>query len=314
MTVSSISAQTVLVTGGTGFIGSHLCRALNRAGCDVHSISRTKRPKENGHARYWKGDLAEIAVARKIVADIRPDVIFHLASHVVGARDLACVMPTFRDNLVSTVNVLTAAAESGCRRILLAGSLEESVMDPSSAVPCSPYAASKSSASAYGRMFHALYGLPVVIARLFMVYGPGQADHRKLIPYVILSLLKKEVPRLTSGNRLVDWIYVEDVVDGLVAAAQAPGVEGKAVEIGSGNLVSVREIADHLTQLVDPEIQPLFGAVPDRPMEQVRTASVADTHTLTGWKPRTSLDHGLKQTVAWYERQLRSGVLDSVNG
>ncbi len=308
MTGSPIFGQTVLVTGGTGFIGSHLCRALDEAGCNVHSVSRKAESKEKGNVRYWKGDLADIATARRILTAARPDVIFHLASHVSGARDLACVLPTFRDNLVSTVNLLTAAAEIGCRRIVLAGSLEETRSEPSAVVPCSPYAASKSAASAYGRMFHSLYGVPVVVARLFMVYGPGQSDHSKLIPYVISSLLKKEAPQLSNGRRLVDWIFVQDVVEGVIAAAQAPGIEGKTIEIGSGNLVSIREIVEHLIQLIDPNIHPVFGALPERPMEQVRVANVAESKLLTGWNPRTSLEEGLKQTALWYERLLKNGV------
>jgi nucleoside-diphosphate-sugar epimerase len=92
---------------------------------------------------------------------------------------------------------------------------------------CSPYAAAKFAASAYGRMFHALYHTPVTILRLFMVYGPGQQDLRKLVPYVTLALLKGEMPRVSSGVREVDRIYVDDVAAGYLAAATATGVEGE---------------------------------------------------------------------------------------
>jgi UDP-glucose 4-epimerase len=99
-------------------------------------------------------------------------------------------------------------------------------------VPCSPYAAAKWSVSGYARMFRALYQIPVVIAKIFMVYGSGQTDHTKLIPYVILSLLRGEAPRLSSGVRLVDWIFVDDVVDGLIGCAQTHGIDGRTVEFG----------------------------------------------------------------------------------
>ncbi len=305
MTTSPMSGETVLVTGGRGFIGSHLCRALDEAGCTVHSVSRSAHTQK-GSIRCWKGDLADLGTVRRILSAIRPDLIFHLAGCVSGARDLALVMPALRDNLLSTVNLLTCVAEIGCRRILLAGSLEEPCQNASEPVPCSPYAAAKWAAAGYARTFHALYKVPVVVSRLFMVYGPGQSDRRKLIPYVILSLLKKEAPQLASGRRLVDWVYIEDVVEGLLTMANAPEIEGKTIDVGSGTAVSIREIVERLVRLLAPDIQPVFGALPERPLERVRVANSAEARTLTGWCPHTSLEAGLQETAAWYARQLRS--------
>jgi hypothetical protein len=119
---------------------------------------------------------------------------------------------------VAAANVLVAATEGGVRRLLLAGSLEEPDPHESWPVPASPYAAAKLGAGAVARMCHALYGTPVVWLRLFMVYGPAQPDVRKLIPHVTLSLLRGEAPRLSNGKRLVDWIYVDDVVRRSAAA------------------------------------------------------------------------------------------------
>jgi nucleoside-diphosphate-sugar epimerase len=257
--------------------------------------------------------LADIADTRRLLAATRPEWIFHLASHVAGSRAPDLVIPTFRNNLTSTIHLLTAAAEFGCNRILLAGSFEESDAGDSEAIPAFPYAASKWAASAYGRMFHKLYKLPVVLLRIFMVYGPGQLDSTKLIPYVILSLLQGQAPQLSSGRRMVDWIYVDDVVEGLVATVLTPGIEGKTIDIGSGNLVPIKEIVENLTELVDPSIRPVFGALPERPFEQVRTANIAETQMLTGWNARITLKEGLRQTVAWYERQLKNEVLIAAN-
>jgi len=149
-------------------------------------------------------------------------------------------------------------------------------------------------------MFHALYQTPVTMARLYMVYGPGQQDLRKLIPYVTLALLRKEAPRLTSGQRQVDWIYVGDVVDGLLAIAKAPDVEGDTIDLGSGVLVPIRTVVQELVKIIDSDVKPLLGSVPDRPMEQVRVADISDTHEKIGWRPATSLQEGLQRTVDWY--------------
>jgi UDP-glucose 4-epimerase len=173
-------------------------------------------------------------------------------------------------------------------------------------VPCSPYAAAKWAANGYARMFHALYDTPVVVARLFMVYGPGQRDLRKLIPYVTLSLLRGEPPKLSSGRRPVDWIYVNDVVIGLLNLGNAPGVDGAVVDLGFGELVTTREVVEILRDIIGGP-QPEFGALPERPMERVKTADVDATYRMIGWKPAVSLREGLKKTVEWYQSQLKTG-------
>jgi nucleoside-diphosphate-sugar epimerase len=205
--------------------------------------------------------------------------------------------------------LLTAAAEVGCSRVVVTGSLEEAEPGDGDAVPSSGYAAAKWAVSGYARMFHALYGLPVVSARVFMVYGPGQRDLRKLIPYVILSLLRGEAPRVTAGERPVDWLYVEDVVEGLLAMGHAPGIEGSRFDLGSGTMVSVRSVVLRLATLISSSAEPMFGALPPRAMEQVRVADTARSFEALGWRPQVSLDEGLERTVKWYEKQLRSGHL-----
>lgn len=233
----------------------------------------------------------------------RPDVIFHLAGDSRAARDLDMVWPTLRNNLLTTVNLLSLAAEFGCRRFVLAGSLEEP-QETGEVCPSSPYAASKLASGSYARMFHRLYQVPVVIGRIFMTYGPRQYDRNKLIPYSILSFLKGEAPKLSSGLRKIDWIFVEDVVDGLLAAATAHEIEGATVDLGSGVLVTIRETVEQVAQILGTPVQPAFGVLPDRPIEQVRTADVAFSFRKLGWHARTSIGSGLAQTIAWYRNQL----------
>lgn len=296
------SGARVLVTGASGFIGSHLCRLLVSAGARVSGTCR--REPESGPAgvEWHRGDLAEAGTAARIVESVRPDYVFHLASHVAGSRDRALILPTFRDNLATTVHLLDALAGGECRRVVLAGSLEEPEPDGTLQVPSSPYAAAKWAAAGYARMFHALYGVPLVTARIFMVYGPDQKDLNKLIPYVILSLLRGESPRLSAGTREVDWIYVEDLAQGLVALGTAPGVEGQRVDLGSGELVTVRRVVELLGECVDSRVALGFGDLDDRPLEQVRKANVEQTAARLGWRPGTGLRQGLERTVEWYRR------------
>jgi UDP-glucose 4-epimerase len=303
------SGQPVLVTGATGFIGSHVCRLLDEAGAQVHGVGRRTAEGVPGLARYHTGDLADASFVDRLLDESRPRCVFHLASHVVGARDLDQVASTLRDGLIATVNILTAAVRHGGPRVVLAGSLEEPEPEGEWLVPSSPYAAAKLAGTAYARMFQVLYDLPVVHARIFMVYGPGQRDLRKLVPYTILSLLRGEAPRVSSGDRLVDWVYVEDVARGLMRLGEQDGIEGQRVDLGTGILTSVRDVVMQLAKLVRPDIVPEFGAVAARPMEQVRRADAEAAEQLTGWRPGFSLVEGLARTVDWYSAQVAEGRL-----
>src|SRR5262252_3237020 len=275
--MSGVSGKRILVTGANGFIGAHLCRRLYHEGAEVHSVYRTKRPDNADGQRLWQADLSVLDSVREIVGKAQPEIIFHLASHVKGAPGLENVLPTFQSNLQSTVNLLTVAAETTRPRVVLTGSLAEPEAENGELFPSAPYAAAKWACTGYARMFHALYQLPTVIARVFMVYGPAQIDLTKLIPYVTLSLLQGKAPKITSGDRLVDWIYVSDVVSGFLSLAEAPAIEGATLELGSGTLISIREIVQQVAQLIGNGVEPDFGALPDRPLEPTRIAKVAET-------------------------------------
>lgn len=290
------SGTRVLLTGGSGFIGRHLLAQLAGCGAEIHALTRSEAPA--GLPGVWHSlDLADGPAVEALVEKVRPEVVFHLASHVAGSRDLSLVVPTFLGNLASTVYLMTALSRvGGCRRFVQAGSLEEP--EEAAAIPASPYAAAKMGASGYVRMFHALYGLPVVIARLFMVYGPGKQDVKKLVPYTIESLLRGETPSFSSGVRPVDWVYVEDVAEGLLRLATAEGVVGQRVDLGRGELFTVRQAVEEIFRQVAPEKTPSFGGLGDRFSEQVRQADVAATRAFLGWAPTISLAEGLARTVA----------------
>ena len=306
--MAETGGERVLVTGASGFIGGHLARRLVDAGNSVHATSRTPRGSEEG-IDWHALDLGDGGEVSRLVREVRPHRIFHLASHVAGARDRSLVLPTFHANLASTVYLLEAAAEVGCERFVQVGSLEEPDGDGPVEPPSSPYAAAKAAASAYGRMFHQLYDTPVVLARLFMVYGPAQPDVRKLIPYLVLCLLRGEEPKLSSGLRPVDWIYVHDVVEGLVRCGTAEGLAGRRVDLGSGELVTIRDVVKTLYRQLAPFSEPPWGTLPDRPFEQVRKADIEQTEALLGWTPRFGLEEGLAATADWYGRELAAGRL-----
>jgi nucleoside-diphosphate-sugar epimerase len=296
--------EPVLVTGASGFIGGHLCRRLISEGRRVIGVTRRADSLLPDGVDRRILDLSAGAAVERLFETDSPQTVFHLAGHVVGRRDVEEVLVAFRCNLTSTVNLLLAARKHSHGRFILTGSLEEP-QSPDVA-PSSPYAASKAAATAYARMFHALYGLSVVVARVFMVYGPEQKDRNKLIPFVTDHLLAGDSPRIGSGVRAVDWIHVSDVVGGLMALATTPGIDGRTLDIGTGRLATVGDVVEHLAEIIVSEGAPVFDSLDDRPMEQVRKADVETTRAATGWFHKLSLEDGLEDTVRWHRQDLEN--------
>jgi Nucleoside-diphosphate-sugar epimerases len=291
-----------LVTGATGFIGGHLTRRLTGLGAVVHAVSRRPPRLSEGGEVWHTADLADPEATLALVRRVRPDYVFHLASTVTGARDPAIVRATLDGNLGAAVNLLTAATEVPMRRLVLAGSVEEPREgDPT---PQSPYAAAKWAATGYARLFHSLWGVPVTVLRVAMVYGPDQPDTSKLVPYVTLRLLRGEDPAVSSGTRLVDWVYVDDVVEAFLRAAEVEAAAGRVLDVGGGRQVTVRETVELLARIAGGPGRPRFGAVADRPLDRPQVSDIGPTAEVLGWRPEVDLAEGLRRTVAWYADHL----------
>ena len=287
----------VLVTGARGFVGRPLALRLRELGASVHAVSRQGRDADDGLA-WHRADLRQRGEVRDLVAAAQPAVVFHLAGYVFGHRDLAAVQPALEHNLLPTVHLLEAVAERGCDRFVHAGSMEEPPPGVWPPVPGSPYAAAKFAATSYTRLFHALYGVPAVLARIFMVYGPGQLDENKLVPYLVRTLLAGGTARLSSGRRRVDWIHVDDVVAGLLALAARPGIDGETLDLGTGRLHAVREVAETLARLAGGSGRLEFAEERDRPLETENAADAEATAACLGWRAGIDLEEGLRRTLA----------------
>jgi UDP-glucose 4-epimerase len=288
-----------LVTGAAGFLGAHLVSRLLHDGVEVHGVSRVARSTP-AEVRWHRSAFDEAAEIDHVVRTVRPDVIFHLGGQVTSAFDLDRIGPTFTSLLASTVHVLASATKLGVGRIVLAGSYTEP--DDRGTPAASPYAAAKACASLYARTFHALYRTPVVVARTFMSYGPGQRASQ-LIPHVIGSLLEGRAPRLSDGGYAADWIYADDVIDGMLRCAMHPTLSGQIVELGTGRLTTVREIAERIAQLLEARVPLRFGDRPTGTHPLRPPADVTHTQALLEWHPTTTVEAGLGRTVAWFRRR-----------
>jgi nucleoside-diphosphate-sugar epimerase len=303
--MSDLEAGEVLVTGATGCIGRALCRALAERGVRVHALSRSGGRPPGAHSSS-ACDVAHADLLGRIVHALRPRVVFHLAGHATGSRLPSVVVSTFQSKLAGAVNLLLACQSLPDTRNVLAGSLEEP--DASDPVPVSPYAAASAAAASYGALFHDLYGQAVLHARLFMVYGPGDPNEERLVPYTIRSLLAGASPALGVGERPVDWIYVDDVVRGLIALGADHSIRSGSFDLGTGVAHPIREVVLRIAGALGSTATIGFGARPEPERQRVRLADLAATRRRLDWAPAVSLDEGLARTIAWMRERPRTGL------
>lgn len=310
-------SSRIAVTGGNGFIGSHLVRALASLGnsCDVFI------PEPDDASRLVH--ISSLRVKRlpapealgPAVAEIQPDYVFHLGAVVSRQRSLAAFRETLRWNLLSTLYLMESLVGSGVRRIVTIGSAEEyggsgaPFREDTMPDPASPYAASKTAAFCYARMFYNSFGLPVVALRPTVVYGPGQAP-QLLIPEVITALLRGRPVDTTEGKQTRDFLYVGDLVDAFLRAATAPGIEGQVFNIGSGESVSVRSCIERIEAMIGTCGLVRYGARPYGKNEiNFYSVDIRQAKEQLNWKPRTTLNEGLALTIAAFCDALESSKI-----
>jgi nucleoside-diphosphate-sugar epimerase len=295
----------VLLTGATGFIGSHVARALVRASHEVHAIVR---PDDN----MWRIQdiLPALRVIRANILDsafsLQPsvfDACIHLAWYVEPGKYLEA--PENKQWVEASLRLARTLKDSGCRRFVAAGTcFEYAPSDPpqretSHTEPSTLYVQSKL------ELFHALQtvGIEFAWVRFFYQYGP-QEDPRRLVPVIINSLLNAQEAKLVAGDRTRDYLYIEDVASAVCAVAQSK-ITG-AVNIGSSVPITVRDVALKIGNLLDRVDLIKVGALPYSASEPMHL--LADNTKLrqgTGWRPGISLNDGLRQTVDWWKSQQR---------
>ena len=309
----SEAAKTVLLTGAAGFLGRHALHRLLSLGHQVIAVTRREvdwprligeslggsqrnalpnPDRESDRFRAVHCDLTDERAVRDVVESVAPDWIWHLAGYAEGLPGAEHLLPSFHGDLRTTVNLLAASIGVVRERIVITGSLEE----PDSFPASSPYAVAKQAGVQYARACRDLYDLPVAVARVFMTYGPGQRE-RKVIPYAIRCFLAGQAPQLGAGHRRVDWIYVDDVVDGLLACSQQAAALDEPCELGSGHLVSIRDVIATIRALMPGSPEACFDSQPSRGQERERAAQFG-TQQRIGWRPQVSLTDGLRRTIA----------------
>ena len=302
-----------LVTGGAGFIGSHLAQELLRRGHQVRVLDNLSTGKRRNldaigpAVEFVEGDLANLGDCVRAVAGV--DYVLHQAAIPSVPRSVADPVTSNRSNIDGSLNLLVAARDARVRRVVYAGSSsaygdtptlpKQESMVPA---PLSPYALQKLVAEQYCQMFTRLYGLETVTIRYFNVFGPRQdpgSPYSGVISLFSTSLLAGRQPTIYGdGEQTRDFTYVANVVDGVLRACEADGVSGEVFNVATGHRISLNQLLATMNGLLGTSFEAIY--LPGR-QGDVRDsqADIAKARTRLGYAPIVSFEEGLRHTLDW---------------
>jgi nucleoside-diphosphate-sugar epimerase len=302
-----------LVTGGAGFIGSHLAEELVRRGHRVRvadSLITGKRSNLDHipDVEFLEGDLADLDFARRAVAGC--EFVLHEAAIPSVPRSVSDPISSNRANVDALLNVLVAARDAGVRRVQFAGSSSAYGNTPTlpkhedmPANPLSPYALQKVVGEQYLQMFTRLYGLETVSTRYFNVFGPRQdptSPYSGVISVFATALLSNRSPTIYGdGEQTRDFTYVANVVDGVLRACEAPGASGQIINVATGGRISLNTLFEEMRAVIGGKVEPTY-AEPRQGDVRDSQADIQKAKELLGYKPLVSFEEGLKRTIDWY--------------
>lgn len=308
--------KRVLVTGGSGFIGSHLVSRLVAEGASVAVVVRYDSVMENERLR---GSWARISVIeadlrnRGALASIRgfqPEIIFHLAAYNHVGESFVQVEECFDVNAKGTANLIDSCGD--VEKLLYMSTSEVyglqtdvPFVETMTPQPISPYSITKYAGELYCRMKQMVGGKPsIVIVRPFNTYGPYQST-KAVIPELIINCLRGSPIRTTLGEQTREFNFVTDIVDGLIKAASADGEIEGVINIAAGEEVRIRDLVSKIAELTQTSSSIEIGALPYRPTEIWRMyADNSRSREILGWHPIVTLDEGLRITVDWFREYL----------
>jgi nucleoside-diphosphate-sugar epimerase len=308
-----------LVTGGAGFIGSHLAETLVSRGEGVVVLDNLSTGKTENmadfreHITFVEGNVTDLETVRRCCEGV--EVVFHQAALASVPRSVADPVASNEANVTGTLNVLWAAKEAGVRRVIYAASSSvygdtEELPKHEGMVPrpLSPYAVSKHVGELYCAVFDRLYGLSTLGLRYFNVFGPRQdpqSQYAAVVPLFITRLLRGEAPLIHGdGGQSRDFTYIRNVVEANLAAARASAPGGRTVNVACGDRISINELCRILAELTGSGVEPVHG--PARPGDVRHSqADIALARELLGFEPLVDMRTGLAETVAWYRAQMR---------
>ena len=300
------SNENVLVVGGTGFIGRHLAIHLQDLGARVSVLGlNTQSGAARTRTRCLIADIAEPGRLADAIGEERFSYVFNLAGYIDHAPFQRGGKEMIDIHLIGTINLIQQLNHSGLRGFVQVGSSDEYGNSSSPQketmreAPISPYSAAKAGATHVVQMLARTEGLPGVVTRLFLTYGPGQ-DKRRFLPQVISGCLEDNEFPTSSGIQIRDFCFVQDTVEALAIAAVTPEAIGEVINVASGLPVTVRDMIEKVRELIGRG-RPMFDKLPYRPNENMSLwADIRKARRLLGWTPQVPLERGLEVTIESY--------------
>ena len=302
-----------LVTGGAGFIGSHLAEELVRRGERVRVVDSliTGTRANLAHlpqVEFLQGDLADLEVAHQAVQGV--DFVLHQAAIPSVPRSVEDPVTSNRANIDAALNVLVAARDAKVKRVVYAGSSSAYGDTPTlpkietmPTAPLSPYALQKLVAEQYCQMFTQLYGLETVTTRYFNVFGPRQdpsSPYSGVISLFISAICEGRPPSIYGdGEQTRDFTYVANVVDGVLRACTAPQASGEVINVATGGRISLNHLFRTVREFLGASVEPIYGPARAGDVRDSQ-ASIDKARRLLGYEPTVSFEQGLANTVTWY--------------
>lgn len=317
--------KKVLVTGATGFIGSNLVRELLKKDARVFALIHGNVSHENQRfsssekkkIRFVEADIRDYEALEKIFTKNKIDTCFHLAAQPIVMTAFESPLPTFDVNIRGTINILESSRCSKyLKRLVVASTThvygnnrELPYIESFSAKPSRPYETSKACADMLAQTYYYTYGLPVAMTRMTNTYGPGDSNFSRLVPKVMKAVAEGKNPEIIGGTAVRDYLYVKDAVSGYLALAENVSrreIRGEAFNFGSGQIFSVAEVAQKIMKASGKKNLKLkvHAEIELRKEVDKQYVSTEKAKALLGWSPKYSLDQGLKETYAWYSKNL----------
>jgi len=300
----SLKDKRVLVTGSTGFVGSHLVKKLTREGANVFELSRSKTGK-----KVLKGNIADFSGLELFMRNSKIQACIHLAAESLVELGQEDPYRTFKTNIDGTLNVLEAARVNSLERVIVAstahvyGKNKLPYVEKYTPRPSRPYETSKACTDLIAQSYADTFNLPVLVPRFVNIYGPGDLNFSRLIPKTIQAVLSGETPKMWGGEALRDYLFIEDALNAYVKLLSIPLKiikDNRIFNFGSGNKASVEAIIRKIIAISGKNLS-ITQIQDERPLEiEAQYVSFSKARKLLGWNPRTDLDVGLGKTIKWY--------------
>lgn len=305
----------VLVTGGSGFIGSHLIPKLAELGHDVYSLERyvTGRYVLGAKTMTVFGDLRDSFTIRKLVKETQPDAVIHLASISPVAYSYDHPQEVFEVNALGTINLAEACLREvpHLKHFLFAGTSEEygnqtefSTKEDAELKPNSPYSVSKVAADKYLQYMRDAYDFPVTVLRLFNTYGRKDNVHF-VVERTITQMLQGKTIKLGDSTPVRDLIYVDDHINAYLTCLDNEKAKGEVFNFCTGRGVSIKELVELIAGLVGFDGEVIWGTIPTRPLDIKKLVGNHEkAKRVLGWEPKYTLEEGLKRTIDFWRSRL----------